>query len=94
MADIIDSIQVVHNEPGKMPSKKKKASQEPHPTFEPHLNTQAADFNFQKEVEHLPFKLNLGDYPFEREHQAKFIDLIYNNPEVFSLHNVDMGYCD
>ena len=51
-----------------------------------------ADF-FQK-VEHLPFKFNLRDIPLDKEHQAKFIDLIYSNQEVFSLHDDDLGYCD
>ena len=50
--------------------------------------------NFQKEVEHLPFKLNLVDIPLEKEHQAKFIKLIYSNQEVFSLHDKDLGYCN
>ena len=30
----------------------------------------------------------------DKEHQAKFIDLIYSNKEVFSLHDEDLGYCD
>ena len=53
-----------------------------------------ADCDFQKEVECLPFKLNLGDVLLDKEHQAKFIDLIYSNQEVFSLHDKDLGYCD
>ena len=61
MADIMPSVQVVHDEPDIMPSEKGEGSQGPNPTFGPHLNTQAADFNFEKEVECLPFKLNLGD---------------------------------
>ena len=52
------------------------------------------DFDFQEEVECLPFKLNLGDVPLEKEHQARFINLIYSNQEVFSLHDEDLGYCD
>ena len=57
---------------------------EPHPTFGPHPNTVVADFNFQQEVEHLFFKLNLGDVPLGKEHQARFINLIYSDQEVFS----------
>ena len=53
-----------------------------------------ADFNFKQEVEHLPFKLDLGDVHLEKEHQARFIDLIYSNQEVFSLHDEDLGYCN
>ena len=35
-----------------------------------------------------------GEVALDREHQAKFIDLIYSNQEVFSLHDEDMGYCN
>ena len=41
---------------------RKKPVKEPHLTFGPHPNTQVADFSFEKEVEHLPFKLNLGGH--------------------------------
>ena len=90
MADIMPSVKVVHNEPDKVPSKE-KTSQEPHPTFGPHPNTHMANFDFKKEVECLPFKLNLGDIPLEKEHQAKFINLTYSNQEVFSLLDEDLG---
>ena len=81
-------VKSVHDEPGTKPST------EPHPTFGPHPNIDTADFNFQQEVECLPFKLNLGDVPLEKEHQARFINLIYSNQEVFSLHDEDLGYCN
>ena len=87
-ADIMANVKLVHNEPGTEPSA------EPCPTFGPHPNTSVADFNFQQEVEHLPFKLNLGDVHLEKEHQARFINLIYSNQEVFSLHDEDLGYCN
>ena len=77
LADIMAAVQSVHDEPGTMPSA------EPHPTFGPHPNTSGADFDFQQEVEHLPFKLNLGDVHLEKEHQARFINLLYSNQEVF-----------
>ena len=70
-ADIMATVKSVHDEPGT------KLSTEPHPTFGPHPNTDAAHFNFQQDVEGLPFKLNLGDIPLEKEHQARFINLIY-----------------
>ena len=86
------TVKTVHNEPESNPSK--EANKEPHPTFGSCSNTKVADFDFQKEVKHLPFKLNLGDVLLDKEHQAKFIDLIYSNQEVFSLHDEDLGYCD
>ena len=86
------TVKVVHDEPDTKPSK--EANKEPHPTFGPCPNTDAADFDFQKEVEHLPFKLNLGDILLDKEHQARFINLIHSNQEVFSLRDEDLGYCD
>ena len=94
MADIMASVQLVHDEQGKMPSVKEEANEEPHPTFRPHPYTKVADFKFKKEVEHLPFMLNLGDVPLEKEHQAKFINLIYSKQEIFSLDDEDLGYWD
>ena len=88
LADIMAKVKSVHNELGAKPSA------EPHPTFGPRPNTSVVDFDFQQEVERLPFKLNLGDVPLEKEHQARFINLIYSNQEVFSLHDEDLGYCD
>ena len=88
LADIMATVKSVQNEPGTKPSA------DPHPTFGPHSYTSVADFNFQKQVDCLPFKLNLGDVPLEKEHQARFINLIYSNQEVFSLHDEDLGYCD
>ena len=89
-ADVMASTEMAHNEPDNMQSVK-EASQDPCPTFGPCSHTQVVDFNFEKEVEHLPFKLNLGDFPLEEEHQAKF-DLINSNQEVFSSHDEDLGY--
>ena len=91
-ADIMTTVKTVHNEPDTKPSK--KANKEPCPTFKPHPNTDVGDFDFQKEVEHLPFKLNLGDIHWDKEHQARFIHLIYSNQEVFPLHDEDLDYCD
>ena len=45
-ADIMASVKVVYDKADKVPLK--EASQEPHPTFGPHPNTWAADFDFKK----------------------------------------------
>ena len=92
LVDIVATVKAVDNEPDTKPSK--EIIKEPHPTFGPHPNTNMADFDFQKEVECLPFRLNLGDIHLDKEHQAKFVDLIHSNQEVFSLHDEDLGYCD
>ena len=63
--------------------------------FGPRPNTQSANFDFEAEVKCLPFKLNLGDEAkLTHVQQSQFIDLIYDHPEVFSLHNEDLRFCD
>ena len=65
------------------------------PVFGPRPDTQAADFDLEVEVKCLPFKLNLGDeVKLTCVQQSQFIDLIYDHPEVFSLHDEDLGFCD
>ena len=65
------------------------------PVFGPRPDTQSAGFDFKAEVKWLPFKLNLGDeVNLTCVQQSRFIDLIYDHPEVFSLHDEDLGFCD
>ena len=63
-ADIMVTVKAVHDEPDTKPSK--EANKEPYLTFGPCPNTIVADFDFQKEVEHLSFKLNLGDIHLDK----------------------------
>ena len=61
------------------------------PVFGPRPDTQAADYDFEAEFKCLPFKLNLGDKAqLTWVQQSQFIDLIYDHPEVFSLHDEDL----
>ena len=63
--------------------------------FGPRLDTQRANFDFEAEVKCLPFKLNLVDEAkLTHVQQSQFIDLIYGHPEVFSLHDEDLRFCD
>ena len=65
------------------------------PVFGPRQDTQAADFDFEAEMQHLPFKLNLvKEAKMTCVQQGQFIDVIYGHPEVFSLHDEDLGFCD
>ena len=65
------------------------------PSFGPKLDVKAANFDFQAEIEHLPFKLNMGTtIEMTHEQQSWFINIIYGHPEVFSLHAEDLGFCD
>ena len=65
------------------------------PVFGPRPNTQSTEFDFEAEVKCLPFQLNLGDEAkLTHIQQSQFIDLIYDHPEIFSLHDEDLGFCD
>ena len=65
------------------------------PVFGPRPDSQSADFNFEAEVKCLPFKLNLGEEAkLTCIQKSWFIDLIYDHPEVFSLHDEDLRFCD
>ena len=64
------------------------------PVFGPRPNTNATDFDFEAEIQCLPFKLNLGEETnVTHVQQDWFIDLIYDHPEVF-LHDEDLRFCD
>ena len=64
------------------------------PKFGPRPDTSSADFDFKSELDHLPFTINIGEAPLSREQQSRFIDLIYDYKEVFSLYDGDLGFCD
>ena len=51
-------------------------------------------FEFKRELERLPFMINIGEAPLTLEQQKWFIRLIYENQAVFSLYEGDLGYCD
>ena len=55
-ADIMVTVNAVHDKPDTKPSN--EANKEPCPTFGPSPNTDVADFDFQKEIECVLFKLN------------------------------------
>ena len=52
------------------------------------------EFNFKKELDRLPFPLNLGKVEMSKEQQVRFLELIYDNQSVFSLCDKDLGLCD
>ena len=49
------------------------------PSFGTRPNTKDPDFDFKKELERLPFELNIGDAPLTRDQQARLIDVIYES---------------
>ena len=50
-------------------------------------------YNFENEIDWLPFKFNLRDASFTKEQQDQLLKLIYDNQHVFSLHDEDLGFC-
>ena len=72
---------------------KDSTDQQP-PKFGPRPDTSSADLNFKMELDCLPFTINISKAPLSREQQSRFIDLIYDYKEVFSLYDGDLGFCD
>ena len=65
------------------------------PSFGPRPDVKSTNFDFKAEIDHLPFKLNMGTtIEMPHEQQSQFINIIYDHPEVFSLHDEDLGFCD
>ena len=65
------------------------------PSFGPRPDMESKNFDFKAEIDHLPFKLNMGTtVEMTREQQSQFINIIYDYPEVFSLHDEDLGFCN
>ena len=70
-----------------------EVQENPQPTFGPHPDVRS-NYNFKDEVQHLPFKFNLGDAPLDKEQQDRLLNLIYDHKEVFLLQDEDLGFCD
>ena len=64
------------------------------PKFGPKPDTSSPEFNFESELDRLPFKFNLGEVSLSLDQQRRLIDLIYDHQDVFSLHDGDFGQCD
>ena len=62
--------------------------------FGPRPDFDDLDFDFRKELEPLPFPINLGEVEMSRAQQVRFLQLIYDNQYVFSLCDEDLGLCD
>ena len=54
----------------------------PLPSFGLHPDT-TQDYDFKDEFTKLPFKLNLGDAPFNKEQKDHLLNLIYDHKKVF-----------
>ena len=65
------------------------------PSFGPRPDVESENFDFKAEIDCLPFKLNMGTtVEMTHEQQSQFINIIYDHPEVFSLHDEDLDFCN
>ena len=65
------------------------------PSFGPRPDVESKHYDFKAEIDCLPFKLNMGTtVEMTREQQSQFINIIYDHPEVFSLHDEDLSFCN
>ena len=65
------------------------------PEFDPRLDTNSTNFDFKTEIDWLPFQLNTREEAnLIWDQQSHFMNLVYDNKEVFSLHDEDLGYCN
>ena len=76
------------------PNGESNEKEEPLPKFGPRPNFDDPNFDFKAELKRLPFDINFGDDPLSKEQQVKFLNIIYDNHTVFSLHDGDLGYCN
>ena len=65
------------------------------PDYDPRPDTNSADFDFKNERDWLPFQLDFGiEANLMQGQQSHFINLVYDNKELFCLHDEDLGPCD
>ena len=64
------------------------------PNFGPRPDFNNPSFDFRKELEWLPFPVNLGEVEMTRAQQVGFLQLVYDNQSIFSLCDEDLGLCD
>ena len=92
--EILSNATEVNQETNDTSSENASNEKDEKPSFGIRPNTKNPDFNFKKELERLPFELNIGDAPLTHEQQAHLIDVIYDHTEVFSLFDGDLGFCN
>ena len=92
--EILSNAMEIDPEVGDNSGKNEFKEKDEKPSFGARPDTRNSEFDFKKELEQLPFELNIGDAPLTREQQAHLIDVIYDHTEVFSLFDGDLGFCD
>ena len=76
------------------PDKTDKKEQGERSKFGPRPKFEDPDFDFKKELDPLPFPVNIGEVDMLKSQQKRFLELIYDHQSVFSLCDEDLGLCD
>ena len=92
--EILSNAMEIDPEVGDNSGKNEFKEEDEKPSFGRRPDTKNSEFNFKKELERLPFELNIWDAPLTRKQQAHLIDVIYDHTEVFLLFDRDLGFCD
>ena len=92
--DIDASLQEINVQMEDMHGSEEPEKMSSHPVFGPCPQHHSPGFDFQAELKHLPFTLNSWKVPLEKEQQSRFLDIIYDNQKVFSLHDDDLTTMD
>ena len=79
---------------GESTKESSKCEDKEKPSFGTPPDFESDQFDFKKELERLPFIVNIGEAPLTLEQQKRFISLIYKNQSVFSLYDGHLGFCD
>ena len=72
----------------------KREEQGERPKFGPRPKFDSIDFDFNKELEQLPFPVNIGEVELSLLQQKCFLELVYNHQRIFPLCDEDLGLCD
>ena len=92
--EILSNAMEVNQETNYASCKNTSNEKDEKPSFGISPNTKDPDFDFKKELERLPFELNIGDALLTHKQQARLINVIYDHTEVFSLFDGDLGFCN
>ena len=90
-----NSIRVRSEQVGTVTSNSDSPASSKKPSFGPRPDVESENFDFQAEIDCLPFKLNMETIvEMTHEQQRQFINIIYDHREVFSLHDEVLGFCN
>ena len=93
-AEILSYAAETEQKESKTKEKETSKEKDKKPSFSAQPDTKSPQFDFKKELDQLPFELNISEAPLTRKQKAHLIDIIYDHMDVFSLFDGDLGFCD